>query len=263
MKKNKREIYQVLMISFYGLLRKECQRFLRIWPQSLLPPAITLILYFLIFGRVVGSRVGEIDEVSYVVFITPGLIMMPVVINAYMNVVSSFYSAKFTRAIEEILVSPMPSWMILLGYSAGGVARGLCVAVIALGVSMIFAGAHCVHPLLFILGIMIASFLFAFGGFLNALFSKNFDDTTIITTFVLTPLMYLSGIFYSISELPPFWQTASLFNPIHYIVDIFRYSLLGKSDSNIGIAFLIMIIAMLILFFVNLFCLKKGMGLKG
>ncbi len=255
--------FAMLMIGFQGLLRKECKRFLRIWPQTLLPPAITLILYFLIFGRVIGSRVGIMDGFSYVVFITPGLIMMPVIINAYMNVVSSFYSAKFTRSIEELLVSPMPDWMIVIGYCSGGVARALCIAVIAFIVSAIFGGIHMLHPVLFILAMLIASFLFSLAGFLNAMFSRSFDDTTIVTTFVLTPLIYLAGVFYSTSQLPYFWQQVSLFNPIYYFVDIFRYSMLGISNGNIYLAFGVITGVMLFLLWLNLFCMRKGLGLKG
>lgn len=254
---------KIALIGFYGLLRKECQRFLRIWPQTLLPPAITLILYFLIFGTVMGARVGQMSGVPYAVFITPGLIMMPVMMNAYMNVVSSFYSAKFTRSIEEILVSPMPDWLMLLGYCSGGSARGICIALIAYLVSAFFAGIHIAHPVLFILGILLISFLFSLAGFFNALFSRNFDDTTIVTTFVLTPLTYLAGIFYSISLLPPFWRHISLMNPIYYFVDIFRYSLLGLSDCNIYFAMSFIILILIFLFFLNLFCLRKGYGLKG
>ncbi len=258
--------YQMLWTGFYGLLRKEFNRFLRIWPQTLLPPAITLILYFLVFGKIMGARVGLVNGVSYLDFITPGLIMMPIMINAYMNVVSSFFSAKFTRSIEELLVSPMPDWIIILGYCAGGVGRAMLVGGIGLVLGLVFAGVHIVHPVLMILVALIASLMFSLGGFLNGLFSKTFDDTTIITTFVLSPLIYLSGIFYSVDQLPGFWREVSLFNPLHYFIDIFRYSMLGGSASSGGhikISFLIIILFTLFLLFFNLILMRRSAGLRG
>jgi len=254
---------QMLWTGFYGLLRKEFNRFLRIWPQTLLPPAITLILYFLVFGKIMGARVGLVNGVSYLSFITPGLIMMPIMMNAYMNVVSSFFSAKFTRSIEELLVSPMPDWIIILGYCAGGVGRAMLVGLIGLVVGVIFAGVHIAHPVLMVLVALIASLMFSLGGFLNGLFSKTFDDTTIITTFVLSPLIYLSGVFYSVDQLPRFWRDLSLFNPLHYFIDIFRYSMLGGSGDHIKLAFLIIVLVTLGLLFLNLFLMRRGAGLRG
>ncbi len=255
--------FQLISRGFYGLLRKEFNRFLRIWPQTLLPPAITLILYFLIFGKVIGARVGLINGVSYMAFITPGLIMMPVIMNAYMNVVSSFFSAKFTRSIEELLVSPMPDWVIILGYCSGGVGRAMIIGFLGLILGMIFAGGQIIHPVLMFLVLTIASLMFSLGGFLNALFAKNFDDTTIVTTFILTPLIYLSGVFYSISQLPMFWQKVSLLNPLHYLVEIFRYSMLGFSSVNIKLSFLIIVLVTLGLLILNLVLMRRGSGLRG
>jgi len=221
-----------LWTAYSGLARKEVRRVFRIWPQTLLPSAITITLYFLIFGRVVGSRVGLVDGVQYMLFITPGLIMMPVITNSYSNVVSSFFGARFNRSIEELLVSPMPSWLILCGYLTGGVTRGLINGVIVTIVGASLAGLHVLHPFLVLLTIVICSVLFSLLGFMNGMFARKFDDLTIVTTFILTPLIYLGGVFYNVQSLPPFWREISMVNPIHYIIEAFRYTMIGIGGGS-------------------------------
>ncbi|MDO8955194.1 MAG: ABC transporter permease [Gammaproteobacteria bacterium] len=249
-------------IAFYGLLYKEVTRFMRIWPQALLPSAITMVLYFMIFGHVIGGRIGQMDNLPYSVFITPGLIMMAVITNSYSNVVSSFYGARFSRAIEELLVSPMPNWLIVLGYGSGGLARGIAVGLIVLVISIFFAGLHMVHPLLVLLSLILCSFLFSMAGFINAVFSRKFDDTAIVTTFVLTPLIYLGGVFYNIQSLPPVWQTVSLLNPLRYVIDLFRFAMLGSGGDGLALALSIVILFTLGLFIISVWLMNKGIGIK-
>lgn len=221
------------LTAFNTLFFKEIKRILRIWPQTLLPPVITMSLYFLIFGKMIGSRIGEMGGVSYMQFIVPGLVMMAVITNSYSNVVSSFFSAKFTGSVEEMLVSPMSKHAILLGYVAGGVFRGLVIALIVTCVSLFFTQLSLVHGLITVLTVVATSVLFSLGGFINAIFARSFDDISIIPSFVLTPLTYLGGVFYSLKDLPEFWQTLSLLNPIVYMVNVFRFGILGYSDVNI------------------------------
>ena len=236
-------------IAFRTIFVKEARRFLRIWPQTLLPPAITMTLYFVIFGTLIGSRIGEMGGFSYMQFVVPGLIMMAVVTNSYSNVVSSFFGAKFNHSVEELLVSPVPNWIILAGYTAGGVSRGLLVAMIVTCLSLFFAELS-IHSLGLTIGIVIfTSILFALFGFVNAVFANNFDDISIIPTFVLTPLIYLGGVFYSLELLPDFWAGVSRLNPLVYVVNGFRYGVLGVSDVNVGLSF-----GMIVLFTVVAFC---------
>src|SRR5690606_7152796 len=216
---------------------KEVRRFTRIWPQTLLPPAITMTLYFLIFGNLIGSRIGEMDGYRYMEFIVPGLIMMAVITNSYSNVVSSFFSTKFQHSIEELLVSPIPNWAILAGYITGGVARGLAVGLIVTGMALVFTDLAIQHIGITVSMVVLTAILFSLGGFLNALFARSFDDISIVPTFILTPLTYLGGVFYSITLLPPIWQNLSLANPILYMVNAFRYGILGVSDIPVGIAY--------------------------
>lgn len=223
-------------IAFCTLLKKEIRRFTRIWVQTLLPPAITMGLYFVIFGELIGSRIGQMGGFSYIEFVAPGLIMMSVLTNAYANVVSSFYSNKFQRSIEEQLIAPIPNWVILAGYVAGGVARGLFVGIIVTVLSLFFTRLQVQHPLLMITIVLLTAILFSLAGLINAVFAKSFDDISIIPTFVLTPLTYLGGVFYSIQLLPQFWQGISQLNPILYMVNAFRYGVLGVSDVDIGFA---------------------------
>ncbi|MDF2690286.1 MAG: transporter permease [Gammaproteobacteria bacterium] len=249
-------------VAFYGVLFKEVTRFMRIWPQSLLPSAITIILYFMIFGHVIGNRIGQMEGLSYILFITPGLIMMAVITNSYSNVVSSFYGARFSRSIEEMLVSPMPNWLIVLGYASGGLARGFAVGVIVLVISLFFAGLHIVHPFLALLALLLCSLLFSLAGLINGVFSRKFDDTAIVTTFVLTPLIYLGGVFYSIDSLPPFWKAVSLFNPLRYVIDLFRYAMLGIGGDGLSLALSIVSLFTLALLIMSVWLMNKGIGIK-
>lgn len=249
-------------IALHTILLRETLRFLRIWIQTLLPPAITTALYFIIFGQLIGAQLGPMDGVSYPQYIAPGLIMMAVITNAYANVVSSFYSAKFQRHIEEMLVSPLPNAIIVLGFVGGGVMRGLAVGLVVTGISLFFADLHWQHPWLTLAVIVLTSVLFALAGLINGIFAQSFDDISLIPTFILTPLTYLGGIFYSVKMLPPFWQTVSQFNPILYMVNAFRYGILGLSDINIYLAFALIVLFIAALFAYSLRLLHRGVGIR-
>lgn len=249
-------------IALQAILSKEISRFLRIWPQTLLPPAISTTLYFMIFGNFVGSRIGPLGDVSYMEYILPGLVMMSVITNSYANVVSSFFSAKFQRSIEELLVAPVPDGILLLGYVLGGVSRGLLTALIVSALSLFFVPLQVQHWGLMLALVVLASALFSLGGFINAIYAKKFDDTSIVPTFVLTPLTYLGGVFYSVSWLPELWQTLSLFNPVLYLVNAFRYSMMGYSEVGIGLAFTLLLAGLLGLTAYALNLLKRGTGLR-
>jgi ABC-2 type transport system permease protein len=249
-------------IALQTILLKETLRFLRIWIQTILPPAITTALYFIIFGKLIGAQLGPVDGLSYTQYIAPGLIMMAVITNAYSNVVSSFFSAKFQRHIEEMLVSPLPNAIIVLGFVGGGVARGLAVGIVVTAISLFFADLHWQHPLLILAVIVLTSVLFALAGLINGIFAKSFDDISIIPTFVLTPLIYLGGIFYSIKMLPPFWQDVSLLNPILYMINAFRYGILGVSDIDVRVAFAIILLFIVALFGYSLWLLRRGTGIR-
>ena len=241
---------------------KEFLRFIRIWIQTILPPAITIALYFIIFGEIIGSQIDDIDGYKYMDYIVPGLILMAVITNSYANVVSSFFSAKFHNSIEEMLVSPLPNSIILIGFVSGGVARGLIVGIVATLVSMFFSDIH-VHSYSVTFSVFIlTSILFSLAGFINAAYARSFDDITIIPTFVLTPLIYLGGVFYSIKMLPEIWQTISLVNPILYMVNAFRFGLIGVSDINLTLAFTIVILFTAVLFSFCLYLLNKGVGIR-
>ena len=255
---NPRETYT----AFRTIVDKEITRILRIWVQTLLPSAITMSLYFIIFGTFIGSQVRDIDGFTYMEFIVPGIIMMSVITNSFMNVVSSFFSTKFMKSVEEILVSPTPNWVILIGYAAGGVFRGLLVGIIVLLISMFFTSLQIHNLAVVIVFILLTSIAFSLGGFLNATFAKKFDDISLIPTFILTPLTYLGGVFYSIDVLPPILKGISLLNPILYMVNGFRFGFLGISDINIWIGFWMLVALIVVLFYVNLYLLKKGIGLK-
>ncbi|GKW47912.1 ABC transporter permease [Halomonas sp. NCCP-2165] len=253
---------QQIAIALWTLLVKEIKRFTRIWPQTLLPPSITMTMYFIIFGSLIGSRIGEMDGFGYMEFIVPGLIMMSVITNSYSNVASSFFSNKFQRSIEEMMVSPMPNWVILSGFVLGGMARGLGVGVIVTIVSLFFTRLSVAHPLLTIGVVVLTAALFSLGGFINALLADKFDDISIVPTFVLTPLTYLGGVFYSISLLPSFWQGVSLLNPILYMVNVFRYGFLGVSDIPVGWALAAILCFILVLFAIALWMLERGKGIR-
>jgi ABC-2 type transport system permease protein len=250
------------LIAFYSILRKELIRIFRIWTQTLLPSAVTQTLYFLIFGTFIGSQLKDIDGVKYMAFIVPGLVMMAVITNSFTNVVSSFFGAKFQRSIEELLVSPTPNWIILSGFVAGGVVRALIVGAIVLAVSIIFVPLHIYNVFIVFLFAFLTAVVFALAGFTNSLFAKSFDDISIVPTFVLTPLTYLGGVFYSIKNLNPFWQSVSQFNPILYMVDGFRYGFFGRADVDVKISFTILISSAIILSVLNWNLLRRGAGLR-
>lgn len=250
------------LIAFETIVVKEVRRFSRIWMQTLLPPVITMSLYFVIFGNLVGSRIGEMGGYRYMEFIVPGLIMMAVIQNSYSNVVSSFFSQKFQRSVEELLVAPIPNYVILSGFIAGGMARGLCVGLIVTIVSLFFAELRIFSPLITIGVVLFTSLVFSLGGFINAVFANNFDDVSIIPTFVLTPLIYLGGVFYSIELLPPFWQLVSRLNPIFYMVNTFRYGILGTSDIDVAWAFAMLVLFAVLLFGACIWLLRRGTGIR-
>ncbi len=250
------------MVALKTIVIKEYLRFIRIWIQTILPPAITIALYFIIFGEIIGSQIEDIDGYKYMDYIVPGLILMAVITNAYANVVSSFFSAKFHHSVEEMLVSPLPNYIILLGFLSGGLARGIIVGIVATVVSLFFSDLH-IHsyPVTFAVFIL-TSILFALAGFINAAYARSFDDITIIPTFILTPLIYLGGVFYSIKMLPEIWQTISLVNPILYMVNAFHYGILGVSDIEVSTAFIIIIAFIIVLYYFALRLLRIGVGLK-
>jgi ABC-2 type transport system permease protein len=249
-------------VAFNTLFAREIRRFLRIWPQTLLPPAITMTLYFIIFGNLIGSRIGQMGGFSYMQYIAPGIIMMSVINNAYSNVASSFFSAKFQNHIEELLVAPVPNYLILAGYVAGGTTRGLFVGLIVTLVSLFFTQLNIQHIFITISMVFLSAILFALGGFINAIYATSFDEISIIPTFILTPMTYLGGVFYSISLLPEFWQNVSLLNPIFYMVNAFRFGMLGASDIAIEIAFAIILVCIISLSSFALYLLNKGTGIR-
>src|SRR3989338_776129 len=249
-------------IAFKTLVTKEVRRFLRIWVQTLVPPVITIALYFVIFGNLIGSRIGGMDGFSYMDFIVPGLIMMAVIQNSYANVVASFFSQKFQRSIEELLVSPVPNYIILAGFIAGGVVRGLAVGAIVTVMSFIFTDFS-IHNVPVTVGVVLmTATVFSLAGFVNALFANSFDDISIIPTFVLTPLIYLGGVFYSVELLPEAGRIVSSFNPIFYMVNTFRYGILGTSDVNIIWAIVMLTAFVVALFVACILLLRKGTGLR-
>lgn len=250
-------------IAFTTILLKEMRRFLRIWLQTILPPMITTALYFVIFGKMIGSQLAPIEGFSYMDYIVPGLIMMTIITNAYANVVSSFYGSKFQRYVEELLIAPIPHSLILLGFVGGGVARGLIVGLMVTIVATFFVDLQ-LHNLWVTLSVaLLTSILFALGGFINAVYAKSFDDISIIPTFVLTPLTYLGGIFYSVTMLPGIWQEISLVNPILYMVNAFRYGMLGVSDIDLTTAYVVIVLFIAALYSYSLWLLKRGVGLRG
>ena len=250
------------MVALKTIVIKEYLRFIRIWIQTVLPPVISVSLYFIIFGELIGSQINDIDGYKYMDYIVPGLILMSVITNAYANVVSSFFSAKFHHSVEEMLVSPLPNYIILMGFVSGGLARGIIVGITVTLVSMFFSDFQIHSYSVTIAVFVLTSILFALAGFINAAYARSFDDITIIPTFVLTPLTYLGGIFYSIKMLPEFWQNVSLVNPVLYMINAFRYGLLGVSDIDLSTAFIIIIAFILVLYYFSLRLLRLGVGLK-
>lgn len=249
-------------IAFKTIVIKEILRFARIWVQTVLPPVITTALYILIFGNLIGPRIGDMDGFRYMDYIVPGLIMMAVITNSYANVVSSFYGSKFQRHIEEMLVSPVPNYIILFGFIGGGLARGLAVGFAVTLVSMFFSNLAIHNIAVLITTVILTSILFSLAGLINGVFAKSFDDISIIPTFVLTPLTYLGGVFYTISLLPEFWQNASLVNPILYMVNAFRYGFLGVSDIDLVLSYAITIGFIALLFAYSMHLLNKGYGIR-
>ncbi len=251
-----------MLISYTTMLRNELVRIFRIWSQTLLPPVVTTSLYFVVFGAFIGSQIAPIEGFSYMQFIVPGLIMMSVITSSYMNTVSMFYFAKWTHTLDELLVSPTPDWVVIAGYVSGGVLRGLLVGALVLAVSLFFTHLAIVNALVLVAAIVLTSVLFSLGGLINGVFAKGFDGISIVPTFVLTPLTYLGGIFYSVDMLPEFWQKVSLFNPILYMVNAFRYGFLGITDIPLWQCFAVLLGFMAVALIVLAYIFKQGIGLK-
>lgn len=250
------------LIALQSILTKEITRFMRIWVQTLVPPAITMTLYFVIFGNLIGARIGDMHGFSYMEFIVPGLIMMSVITNSYANVASSFFSAKFQRNVEELLVAPVPEHIMILGYVLGGVARGLLVGIIVTVLSLFFVDIR-IHNLAVIASIvLLTATVFSLGGLINAVYAKTFDDISIVPTFVLTPLTYLGGVFYSLALLPEFWQGVSVLNPIVYMVNAFRFGFLGYTDVNLLLAYGVLLSFIAALYMVAYRLIRTGTGLR-
>ena len=254
--------WSLCLVAYRTILTKEVLRFTRIWIQTVLPSAVTTALYFVIFGTLIGERVGEMDGLPYVDFIVPGLILMAVITNSYSNVVSSFYSSKFQRYVDELLIAPVPNWVIVAGYVSGGMARGVVVGVVVTLVSLFFTDLQVASYGVTLVVFVLTSILFALGGFINAIFAESFDDISIVPTFVLTPLTYLGGVFYSIHMLPEPWQTLSLANPVLYMINAFRFGLFGVSDIPVALGFGIILLFILALTAFSLWLLKRGVGIK-
>lgn len=253
---------QKIWISYYTMMRKEFVRIVRIWSQTLLPPVVTSSLYFVVFGAFIGSQLAPIHGYSYMQFIVPGLIMMSVITSAYSNTVSTFFFAKMIHNLDELIVSPMPSWVVILGFVSGGVIRGLLVGILVLLVSLFFTHLVVFNALVLVSTIVLTSVIFSLGGLINGVFAKGFDGMSIVPTFVLTPLTYLGGIFYSIQQFPPFWQTVSLGNPILYMVNAFRYGFLGVSDVPVWVCFGVLVGFTLLFASILLWLFRHGVGVK-
>jgi len=249
-------------VGYKTIVRKEITRILRIWGQTIVPPAITMTLYFIIFGELIGRRIGEMGGFTYMQFIVPGLVIMSVITNSYGNMVSSFFGAKFGKHIEELLISPLPNWIILAGYVTGALTRGMMVGAVVMVVSLFFTRIEVQHPMVMFTILLLTATVFALAGMVNAIFAQKFDDIAIIPTFVLAPLTYLGGVFYSIALLPEFWQKVSVVNPILYMVNGFRYGMLGVSDVSLVMSYSVILISGAVLFSLCLYLLNKGTGLR-
>lgn len=249
-------------IGFQTIILRECGRILRIWGQTIVPSAVTAALYFVIFGTLIGRRIGQMDGVDYMQYIAPGLIMMAVITNAYANVSSSFFGAKFQRFLEEISVSPLPNWLVVLGYVGGGVLRGLLVGLVVTIISLVFTHLPVHHVFVIVAAVVLTAVVFSLAGFINGVFAKNFDQVNWIPTFILTPLTYFGGVFYSINLLPPWAQSLSHANPVLHMVNAFRYGFLGRSDVDVVLAFAIMLGAAAVLFGIALTLMRRGTGLR-
>jgi ABC-2 type transport system permease protein len=255
-------VKMIYWTAFRTLLIKEILRFARIWVQTILPPAITMALYFIIFGKLIGSQIGDIEGFRYIDFIVPGLILMSVISNSYANTVSSFYFSRWNKHIDELLIAPIPNWLILAGYVAGGVARGVIVGIVVTIVASFFSDLSIHSYGITFLVFVLTSVLFSLAGFINGVFANSFDDISIIPTFVLTPLTYLGGVFYSMSLLPEFWQTVSMANPVLYMVNAFRYGLLGVSDINLSSGIVIILGFTFVLTVYAHSLMRRGVGIK-
>lgn len=255
-------IAMVNWVAFKTLVTKEIRRFMRIWVQTIVPPAVSAVLYMMIFGKLIGDRIGVMDGHSYINFVVPGIIMMAIITNSYSNAVSSFFGAKFQNHIEEMLIAPVYNWVILAGFVVGGVCRGLCVGALVAAVSLFFTRIPVENPVITIVVVLLTSTLFAIGGVINSVFAKSFDDISIIPNFVLTPLTYLGGIFYSVTLLPEFWYKVSFINPVLYMVNGFRHGILGSSDLPIWWSFFVIVVFILILAAIALHLMNKGVGIK-
>jgi len=258
---NNTNLYTVL-VALKTLTRREVLRFMRIWTQTLLPPAITMSLYFIIFGKFIGSQIRHIEGYAYIQYIVPGLVLMSIMTNSYANTASSFFLTKFNKSIEEMLVSPMPNLIILLGFMIGGALRGILVGFIVVLISFLFTDVPMSHPGIILIMAALSAMVFSLGGLINAIYARRFDDISFIPTFVLTPLTYLGGVFYSLKQLPPFWQSVSMFNPVFDMVDTFRYGVLGVSDMNIYSGFGLVSFFFIILFTWAWILLNRGIGIK-
>jgi ABC-2 type transport system permease protein len=249
-------------VGFETIIIREFSRIVRIWGQTIVPPAVTATLYFIIFGSLIGRRVGQVGGYDYMQFIAPGLIMMTVIQNSYGNVVSSFFGAKFGKHVEELLVSPLPNWLIVAGYVGGGILRGVLVGSVVTIVSLFFTRLHLTHIFAIISAVFLTSVVFALGGFINALFAKNFDQISWFPTFVLTPLTYLGGVFYSITMLPNWAHIVSHANPILYMVSAFRYGFLGTTDVDLRLAYAIMVSSAVLMYALAVALLNRGTGIR-
>ena len=252
-----------ILIAFQTLSIKELVRCFRIWPQTIMPPVITTILYFLIFGKLIGSQLSAVQGFTYMQYIAPGLMMMQVITNSYVNASSSFFSMKFQRSIEEILISPTPNYIILLGFVTGSVARGLIVGLLVMVIALFFTHFDLHHVGLMLFTVLLTSIFFATAGVINGIFARNFDDVSWIPSFVLTPLTYLGGVFFSVSMLSGVWKKIAMVNPILYIVDLFRYSVLGITDANVIISLLVLLVLSCSLFILTLHLLSSSTRLRG
>ncbi len=252
----------IARVAFTTILYKEIKRFLRIWPQTILPPAVTTSLYFLIFGTLIGNRIGPINDMAYMDFIVPGVVLMSVITSSYSNVVSSFFSTKFQRNIEELIVSPVPNWVIIAGYCGGGVVRSAIVGSVILLIANLFTQISIHNWGITVSVFLLTAFTFSLAGFINATFAKTFDDIAIIPNFVLTPLSYLGGVFYSIQMLPELWQKVSLVNPIFYMINAFRYGVVGSTDIDIRITLAMLMGLVMVLLCFSLWLLHKGIGIR-
>jgi ABC-2 type transport system permease protein len=254
--------WRIRWVGYLTILRREWGRIIRIWGQTIVPPAVTAALYFIIFGRLIGRRIGEMDGFDYIQYIAPGLIMMSVITNSFGNVVSSFFGAKFGKHVEELLVAPLPNWLIVSGYVSGGLIRGLIVGLVVTAVALLFTSLPVAHPFIVVGSVVLTAIVFSLGGFFNAIFAKNFEQISWFPTFVLTPLTYLGGVFYSVSLLPGWAEKLSHLNPILYMVNAFRYGFLGASDVDVGVAFGITLLAAVAMFAVVVALLNRGTGIR-